>query len=400
MINLKATEAGRVRDLKKALAFANGIINTVREPLVVLYPELTIHSVNKAFYRTFKTDPKETIGRHLYDLGNGQWNIPQLKKMLAQVFISKRSFHDFEVEHKFDDIGNKTMLLNGRKIPILHLNDPMTLLAIEDVTEKRELEKKVESETFVASENKRLIELAKQKDDFFSLTSHELKTPVTIIKVFINLLQAKFESIGENDTLFMFTKMNEQVNKLTHRVADLLDASKMESGKLKYDLTHFNFNDLVKEVANEMQLITQRHVIKVALVKKRVIVFADKERIEQAIINILSNAIKYSPKAKEIKVTTTSTATDVMLSIKDFGIGLPAKDQNKVFEKFFRVSGKAENTFPGLGLGLFIASEIITRHKGNLSVKSKKGVGSTFTFTLPAAITDIETEKRIPLKVN
>ena len=191
----------------------------------------------------------------------------------------------------------------------------------------------------------------------------------------------------------MFVKMNEQVNKLSHRVADLLDASKMESGKLKYNRSHFNFNELVKEVVNEMQLTTQQHVIKVKLVKKSLIVFADKERIEQAMINILSNAIKYSPKAKEIWVATTSSKTDVTLSVQDFGIGLPAKDQKKVFEKFFRVSGKAENTFPGLGVGLFITSEIITRHKGSVYVKSKKGIGSTFTFTLPAAVTDIEPEK-------
>lgn len=111
--NLQKPKTSEIYELKDALVYANGIINTLREPLVVLYPELIIKSVNKAFYTTFKTDPKETVGKRIFNLGNGQWDIPLLKKLLEDTLAKKKSFHDFEVEHDFETIGKKIMLLNA-----------------------------------------------------------------------------------------------------------------------------------------------------------------------------------------------------------------------------------------------------------------------------------------------
>lgn len=381
MLPPQNTKTEQIFDLKKALAFANDIVNTVREPLVVLYPKLTIYSVNKAFYKTFKTKPKDTIGKHFYDLGDKQWNIPLLKELLEKTLSASKSFHDFEVEHQFKTIGHKTMLLNGRKLHVLNKNQEMTLLAIEDISDRKETEKKLENEKAVVEQNKHLLELAKQKDDFFSITSHELKTPVTILKVFITLLQESAD-LPNADRAEMLLKMNEQTNKLTHRINDLLDAAKMQGGKLKYNMSHFNFNSLVKETTDEMQLTTRKHTI-VTKFSAPVTVFADKERIEQVIINFLSNAIKYSPASKKIIISAISDSKQVKLSVQDFGIGMPAEDQEDVFKKFFRVKGKTESTYPGLGLGLFLSAEIIERHKGTIHVKSVKGKGSTFNFVLP-----------------
>lgn len=383
MTNSILSKNEQIFDLKKALLFANSIINTVREPLVVLYPELVIHSVNKSFYKIFKTEPENTIGKHIYELGDGQWNIPLLRKLLNETLTAKKSFNDFQVEHTFESIGHKVMLLNGSVIPVKKENDVMTLLAIEDITLRKVLEKKLEAKKEIARLNKHLIELAKQKDNFFYLTSHELKTPVTIIKVYLDLLKQQLEDAKNTGAAEMLSLMSLQISKLKNRVHDLLDTWKMEGGTLQYNQTHFNFNDLVMESINEMQLTTNHYKLEANL-GKTVTIYADKERIEQVITNLLSNAIKFSSiKYDKIVVTSTVTRYAITLSIQDFGIGIEKGKQKKIFERFYRVSGAAENTYPGIGIGLYLSSAIIKKHGGELSVKSVKGEGATFIFKLP-----------------
>lgn len=380
--NLQKPNTSEIFELKDALAYANGIINTIREPLVVLYPELIIKSVNKAFYTTFKTDPKETVGKRIFNLGNGQWDIPLLKKLLEDTLAKKKSFHDFEVEHDFETIGKKIMLLNAHKLPIKSNGDEMTLLAIEDITEKRILEKKVGEEKHAHEEIERLKEISRQKDDFITMASHELKTPVTSIRAFAQLLQEDYALAGNVEAAEMLSRMNTQVIKLTSLIEDLLDLGRMEGGKLQYRMDYFDFNNMINEVVAEMQLTTHAHPIRVKLVKTFNI-YGDRNRIAQVLTNLLSNAIKYSVKTHIIKVSSTTDKQFVKVHVKDFGIGVSKEKQDKIFKRFFRVSGVKENTYPGLGLGLYISSAIVKRHKGIISVKSVKGKGATFSIKLP-----------------
>ncbi|MEO8108575.1 MAG: PAS domain-containing protein [Ginsengibacter sp.] len=169
MINLISSNAEQIFDLQGALAYASAIINTVREPLVVLYPKQIINSVNESFYKTFKTDKQHTVGKHIYEIGNNQWNIPQLRTLLEDILAKESAFHDFEVEHHFETIGHKIMLLNARKLVVKNNDEELILLAIEDITGRRALEKKSAKEKHSLSEIKRLRELAKQKNDFFPL---------------------------------------------------------------------------------------------------------------------------------------------------------------------------------------------------------------------------------------
>ncbi len=230
---LQKNKTAQIFELKHALAYAKGIVNTIREPLVVLYPKLTISSVNKAFYKTFKTDTKDTIGKHIYELGNRQWDIPLLKKLLEKTLLKKNSFNDFEVDNNFKTIGHKVMLLNARKLKIKDNDDQMILLVIEDITERRLLEKKVENETHTIKENKHLRDLAKQKDDFLTIASHELKTPVTTIKAYTQVLQMELESEGNTNAAGMLAKMDLQIERLTHLINNLLETTRMQSGKLQ-----------------------------------------------------------------------------------------------------------------------------------------------------------------------
>lgn len=381
--DLISSNAEQIFDLKDALAYANGIINTVREPLIVLYPKQIIASVNKSFYKTFKTEAKDTVGKHIYEVGNNQWNIPQLKKLLEEILAKKTSFHDFEVEHNFETIGHKIMLLNARKLNIRNNDGQLILLAIEDITERRRLEKKVAKEKQTLAENKQLRELAKQKDEFFSITSHELKTPVTSIKAFAQLLQEDFADSGNNQAIKMLSRMNIQIDKLTILIIDLLDATRIEAGKFQYKKTWFDFNELAKEMVSEMQFISRMHTFEMQLSKKQDC-YGDRDRIGRVITNLLSNAVKYSRNKSKIILKTTKKNGSLILSVQDFGIGIAKSKLRKIFVKFFRVTETADDAFPGLGLGLFISSEIIKRHGGTLIVQSSKGEGSVFSFSLPA----------------
>jgi two-component system CheB/CheR fusion protein len=354
--------------MKVALDCSNDIIDTIREPLLVLHPHLTIKWVNESFYKTFKTDAEHTIGRYIFEIGEREWDIPQLRELLTKILSERSSFYDFEFEIKFQSAGDRVMLLNARKLALKDKDDDVILLAIEDVTERRYAEEKVE--------------LCKQKDAYFALASHELNTPVTSIKAFTQILQMKFAEERNTDAVFMLARMNTQIDKLTHLITDLLDTSKLEGGRMHYNMVSFDFNELVTEVVNDMQLVFLTHYINVSL-GETLTIFADRERIEQVITNLISNAIKYSPRANNINIRSSSNAEHIVLDVEDFGIGISAENQNKVFGKFFRISGQVEDTFPGLGIGLFISAEIIKRHKGTINVQSIKGKGSAFTITLP-----------------
>lgn len=176
-------------------------------------------------------------------------------------------------------------------------------------------------------------------------------------------------------------RANLQLGKLQSLISDLLDISKIESGKIEYNEKPFAFHTMLQ---NAIEVISQTHDC-VIIQKKSVeaTVFGDENRIEQVVINFLTNAIKYSPDSKEIHVESSLTPKNqIMLKVKDFGIGVPKELQDKLFEKFYRVEGSA-NRFQGLGIGLYISSEIIKRHKGIVGVNSNPGKGSEFYFQIP-----------------
>lgn len=219
----------------------------------------------------------------------------------------------------------------------------------------------------------------KKKDEFISMASHELKTPVTSLKVFTEILLMDAEANGHKNELSMLQKMDKQINKLTILIGDLLDVSKANSGKLKYNFEVIDFNKLVNETIDELKMTFSNHTFELNLVGSEKI-NGDRNRLGQVIINLISNAIKYSPKEHKIIIFSEKTDKDITLSVSDFGIGIPLADQPKVFSRFFRVS---DNNFPGLGLGLYICKEIINGHSGSIYFKSKEGIGSTFSFSLP-----------------
>ena len=228
-------------------------------------------------------------------------------------------------------------------------------------------------------EQKRAME---KKDEFISMASHELKTPVTSLKAFTQIMLMTFEGEGNTMATSMLSKMDKQINKLTGLITDLLDASKANSGELKFENEEFDFNDLIKEVADEIQRTSTTHTIEFDLGNTHKI-YGDRNRLAQVIMNLLSNAIKYSPNADRVIVKTRDNNEEIKFFVHDFGIGIPVSQQSKLFTRFFRATNDKTNTYPGLGLGLYISNEIIKRHSGTIDFTSEEGKGSTFCFSLP-----------------
>jgi two-component system, OmpR family, phosphate regulon sensor histidine kinase PhoR len=221
-----------------------------------------------------------------------------------------------------------------------------------------------------------------RKDEFISMASHELKTPVTTLKAFTQMLIAMLDDKENPVAADSLVRMDKQINKLTNLIADLLDASKVNAGMLHFDKEAFDMNELVTEIVDQMQLTSLKHKIELQLNGKHTL-SGDRNRLGQVLSNLIGNAIKYSPGANEIKVFTRTVTGAVQICVEDFGIGIPTDQQAKLFNRFFRASEVKTNTFPGLGLGLYISNEIVKRHSGSLTFTSHEGKGSVFCIELP-----------------
>jgi PAS domain S-box-containing protein len=225
-------------------------------------------------------------------------------------------------------------------------------------------------------------ELERQKDDFLGIASHELKTPVTSLKAFGQVIQRRLAKAGDENSVVLLGKMDAQINKLTNLIQDLLDISKIEGGRLQFHEEYFAFDELVDEIVEEIQRTTERHKLTREGTTGKTI-YGDRDRIGQVITNFLTNAIKYSPHEDIIIIKTTADKIDVQIGVQDFGVGIPKENLPHIFQRFYRVKGKTHDTVPGMGLGLYISSEIIKRQGGRIWVESVKGKGSRFCFSLP-----------------
>lgn len=226
--------------------------------------------------------------------------------------------------------------------------------------------------------------LERRKDEFISMASHELKTPLTSQKLFISTLQNILKNYSDTKPLEITQKIARQTEKLEKLVRDLLDVSKIQAGKLSLDKIPTNLNELARIVVDDVQGTTPQHIIKINGKIDRE-VYVDKDRITQVFTNLITNAIKYSPREGDIIINLSEENNTCKVSVRDYGIGIDKEHLDKIFKRFFRVEGRDEKTFPGMGVGLYISSKIIDQHNGKIWVESEKGKGTTFYFTLPLA---------------
>ncbi|GHA50021.1 hypothetical protein GCM10007103_33530 [Salinimicrobium marinum] len=230
----------------------------------------------------------------------------------------------------------------------------------------------------------------KRKEDFLKMVSHELKTPVTSIKGYVQLLLSMVKSGQKKDFSSLplapsLERIDHQIIRLTRLISEMLDLSRLEENKLELQKEVFSINDLVTETVQDINYTNTQHKIEI-IHDYKCSIFADKDRIGQVLINFITNAIKYSPESQEILIKIQKARNNkVSVSVKDHGIGIDRKNHKNIFKRFYRIGGKSEETYSGFGIGLYLANEIIQRHKGHIAVKSKKGKGSDFSFILSVA---------------
>jgi PAS domain S-box-containing protein len=317
-------------------------------------------SANKAYYDLYGFKPEEIIGKNFAII------FPKavreaVNKEYTKIFFGTKASEVVESKITRKD-GSERYVASRYSFPQLNKGVRAMLSIVRDITEQKRIEQ--------------------DKNDFISIATHELKTPVTSIKAYAEVLERKFNRAGDSASAIHLGKMNAQLDKLTSLISDLLDVTKIESGQLQMQQETFVFDDLIAEIVEELQRTTEKHVLSITGSSGKTIT-ADRERIGQVLTNLISNAIKYSPHTERIIITPSAAQGYVTVCVQDFGVGIPKAKQGKLFERFYRVSGPADNTFPGLGLGLYISSEIIKRQGGSMWVESTPGKGSAFYFTVP-----------------
>lgn len=315
--------------------------------------------------------------------------VSELIPLITEELIKKsaKNKKHYELIHS---IGFHSVMI----VPIIHKKKSIGAITFVTTKESRKqftqedlaIAEKLADRAALVIENTMLYQKSQQatkmRETFISIASHELKTPITSLKVYTQVLLQQAQRQGDTNMSRYLSKMDQQVEKMNKLIKDLLDVSRMQLGKLTFRLEYFDIDELAKEVVDAIQLTTKNHFIIIS--GKGGKVYGDKDRIGQVIINLLINAIKYSPDADKVVVRLSRLGQKVVVNVKDYGIGIEKKNQDKIFQRFYQIDNSPTPTTAGLGIGLYISTEIVKRHGGNLWVESTKGKGSTFSFAIPA----------------
>ena len=220
----------------------------------------------------------------------------------------------------------------------------------------------------------------RKKDEFISVASHELKTPITSLKTLVQTAETLLTRKGDKKTSELLVRADKQIDRLNHLVLKLLDVSRIQEGRVALQKSRFNLTELILEIADEAQVVGGQKIIVSSVNDLRV--NADRDRIGRVLSNLLSNAIKYSSPRSEIMIKTAKRPDSVLISVRDFGKGIAKEDRSKIFDRYYQSNKNDHTKDYSLGLGLYISKEIVELHGGRIWVKSNEN-GSTFYFTIP-----------------
>jgi two-component system CheB/CheR fusion protein len=366
--------------MEEARNYAEGIVETVRESLLVLDSGLRVVSANRAFYQTFQVSPLDTQNRLIYEVGDHQWDIPELRVLLEKILVKNSDFNDFEVERDFPIIGYRTMLLNARRISRgAHLTE-LILLAIEDFTARKRAEELLKSEQTL---RQKLTELEQQLISSGRLVSigeitasmaHEFNNPLGIIMGFTQDLMSEIDSSDPN-----------------YRSLQIIDEETKRCGKIIEELlqfarpgaTDFHPSDVQDLIERTIKMLTNRlykqNIEVITQIEENLPrIHADSRQIEQVLVNLYLNSIDAMPEGGRLTIEAKKAADGVSITVTDTGFGIEDTDLPKVFQPFFTSKKKS-----GLGLGLPICDRIIKNHGGRIEVASQPGQGTTFHVYLP-----------------
>ena len=358
---------------KRGLDFAEAIVETVREPLVILSQNLRVVKANKTFYESFQAAPQETEGRLIYDLGNGQWNIPKLRELLENILPANATFRDFEVTHEFEHVGRKVMLLNASEIFDPNAQARTILLAIEDATDRKQ------AEAALKTTNAELQHFA------YALT-HDLQEPIRMVVNFTQLLARECEGKmgGEADQFIAYSVEGAlRIEALLKALLAYWEVSGREQdGFASLDCGAI----LAKALFNLQAAIEQSGAIVTSDPLPTVV--AEEVMLTQLLQNLISNSIKFrGEETPRIHVSAGRDAEGWLFAVRDNGIGIDPRDADRVFGMFKRLHG---SEIPGTGIGLALCKKVVERQGGRIWVESEAGRGATFKFTIPGGRADPE----------
>jgi len=387
------------RTLEEARNYAETIVETVQTPLVALDANFRVNKANRAFYETFQISSSETAQSSLFELGNGQWNIPQLRWILEDILVSDVQLENFELTHQFEKIGQKTMLLNACK---LQREDQalMILLSIEDITERKQFEK-VRSQLFEHEQLARQqAETANRaKDEFLANLSHELRNPLTPILGWSQILRSgKLKGVAVTKALEVIDRSARAQSQL---IEDILDISRITSGKLQLCICPIDLRLVVQAALEGVQLSAEAKNIQIVSQLISTTVLGDINRLQQVVWNLLSNSIKFTPPGGRVEILLSVIENHAQLQVSDTGKGIEAQFLPYIFDRFHQGDASSTKSNQGLGLGLSIVRHLVELHGGTVQAESPgEGQGTTMTVRLPLRSLPAELTSAIDLKSN
>lgn len=376
--------------VRDARAFAESVVDTVKQPLLVLDKDLRIRSANRAFYQNFKTTTEEIEGQPFFELGNAVWNVPRLRGLLEQVLSRGTQLDDFDVDSHFPGIGRKVMRLNARYLYREGNNTHMILLAFEDITAQTEYEHELRKKNEQLEKQNQLVQEANRlKSEFLANMSHELRTPLNAIIGFSQLMHdGKVGPVSADHKEYLGDILT-SARHLLQLINDVLDLSKIEAGRLEFNPETVRLAALMSEVQHILQtlMVSKRLTVEVEVAPSLEEIFIDPAKLKQILYNYLSNAIKFTPQDGRIAIRALPENSDFFrLEVEDTGIGIKSDNINKLFTQFQQLRTDGGGKPQGTGLGLALTKKIVEAQGGHVGVQSIFGKGSVFYAVLPKVI--------------
>ena len=350
--------------------YAESLIDTMVHPLLVLDQKLCIHRANHAFYDSFLTNPGVTLNRQLFELGDGQWNIPELRLLLDQVLTASSPINNFRVHHEFPGLGHRSMLVHARKVPAMDNRSARLLLAFEDAT---------------AAEDRLVAARADdhRKDEFIAVLAHELRNPLAPIRTSVQVMGLKLKDESMRPSLEMIDR---QVSTMTRLIDDLMDISRITRGQLSLSRKPVALVELLRNVAlAHTPFMEERgHQLVTVLPEGDVIVEGDATRMEQVFGNLLNNAGKYTDRGGHVELRMEVVAGEAVVTVVDDGSGIAPDILPHIFDLFLQSETTRSRAEGGLGIGLTLVKQIVEAHGGTVAAASAGHQrGSRFTVRLP-----------------